>query len=104
MAPDLSQPQPASMAIMVNANGRVLMLRQAQGPFAQQFSMPFIGVADNETAEDALARLLRDVLNVGPGPYEFLDTFYITGRAGERFVVNAFTCVDWEGEPRYGRG
>lgn len=92
------------MAIMVNGEGHVLMLCHAVGPFAGRWSMPFIGVADNETAEDALDRLLREAFHVVPGPQEFLDTFYLTGSGGERFVVNAFTCIQWQGEPRYARG
>jgi ADP-ribose pyrophosphatase YjhB (NUDIX family) len=92
------------MAIMVRRDGQVLMLRSAIGPFAGRWSMPFAGVADHETAEDALERMMREVLHVQPGPYEFLDTLYLEGSGGERFIVNAFTCVDWQGEPRYARG
>jgi hypothetical protein len=42
--------------------------------------MPFIGVADQETAEDGLERLCGETLHVEPGPYEFLDTLYLDGR------------------------
>ena len=66
--------------------------------------MPIIGVAEDETAEDALARLLRDILHVEPGPFEFLDTIPLEGAGGERFVLNAFSCVDWSGSPALSRG
>ena len=92
-------PQLASGGILVRGDGQMLLTRHAAGPFAGRWSMPLIGVADNETAEDALTRLLRDVLRVQPGPFEFLDTIYLEGTEGARFVLNAFTCVDWQGEP-----
>lgn len=104
MSPTPDQPQLASMAVMVREDGQVLMLRHAIGPFAGLWSMPFIGIADHETAEDGIERLMRETLHVEPGPYEFLDTLYVDGEGDARFVVNAFTCVDWEGEPRFARG
>lgn len=93
-------PQLASAGILVRADGQMLLTRHALGPFAGHWSMPLVGVADNETAEDALARLMRLMLGVEPGPFEFLDTIYLEGDEGERFVLNAFTCVDWTGEPK----
>jgi len=94
----------ASAGILVRADGKILLAKHATGPFAGRWSMPIVGVADSETAEDALARLLRDILHVEPGPYEFLDTIYAEGQDGTRFVLNAFTCVRWEGEPALGAG
>ncbi len=98
-----STPQLASLGVLVRKDGRVLMVRHPSGPFAGRYSMPIIGVADHETAEDALERLLRDMLHVEPGTYEFLDTLYLNGSGGERFIGNAFTCIDWQGELRYTR-
>jgi ADP-ribose pyrophosphatase YjhB (NUDIX family) len=95
------QPQLVSLALMVRDDRKTLFVRHAAGPFAGRWSLPFIGVADVETAEDALERLMRDYLHVEPGPYEFLDTVYLVGQTGERFIANAFTCVDWQGEPRF---
>lgn len=95
--------QLASIAVLVRDDGKLLMVRHPSGPFAGRWSMPLIGVADAETAEDALERLLREMLNVQPGPYQFLDTMYLGGAGGERFIGNVFTCVDWQGEPRFSR-
>ncbi len=99
MAPE--GPQLISIAAMVRADRKVLFVRHARGPFAGRWSLPLRGVADVETAEEAIERLLGDLLHVKPGPYEFLDTLYVTGAGGERFIGNAFTCIDWEGDPRF---
>lgn len=94
-------PQLASLALMVRGDSKSLFVRHAAGPFAGLWSLPFVGVADVETAEAALERLLRDYLHVEPGPYEFLDTVYLTASTNERFIANAFTCVDWQGEVQF---
>jgi len=94
-------PQLASLALMVRADGKSLFVRHAGGPFAGLWTLPFVGVADVETAEDALERLMRDYLHVQPGPYEFLDTVYLTANETERFIANAFTCVDWTGDAKF---
>ncbi|MGE3960935.1 MAG: DinB family protein [Dehalococcoidia bacterium] len=94
-------PQLASLALMIRADSKSLFVRHAGGPFGGLWTPPFVGVADVETAEDALERLMRDFLHVQPGPYEFLDTVYVTAPTGERFIANAFTCVDWQGEARF---
>ena len=94
-------PQLASLALMVRDDAKSLFVRHAAGPFAGLWTLPFVGVADVETAEDALERLLREYLNVQPGPYEFLDTVYLTANTGERFIANAFTCVDWQGDAKF---
>ncbi len=91
-------PQLASAGVLVRDDGQMLLTRHAVGPFAGRWSMPLVGVADNETAEDALGRMLRLMLGVEPGPFEFLDTLYLEGAEGERFILNTFTCVGWTGE------
>jgi len=93
-------PRLASGGILVRADGQMLLTHHALGPFAGRWSMPLVGVGDAETAEEALARLMREMLGVEPGPVEFLDTIYLEGEDGDRFVLNAFTCVDWTGEPK----
>ncbi|MDA1010041.1 MAG: DinB family protein [Chloroflexi bacterium] len=94
-------PQLASLAFMARADRKVLFVRHAAGPFAGRWSLPFIGVADVETAEDALGRLLREYLHVMPGRLEFLATVALVGSHGERFIANGFTCTDWQGEPKF---
>lgn len=97
-------PRLLSAAVMVREDGLMLFVRHpAASPFAGKWSMPLTGVPDHETAEDALERILRDALHVGPGEYDFLDTIYVNAISdGERFIVNAFTCIGWTGEPRFG--
>lgn len=97
--PGGASPRLASAGVLVRRDGQMLLARHAAGPFAKRWSMPLTGVSEGETAEDALARLLRQVLHVEPGPFAFLDTLYVQGADGERFAVNAFSCVDWRGDP-----
>ena len=97
-------PRLLSGAMMVRDDGLVLLVQHpAASPFAGKWSMPLTGVPAHEAAEDALERMLRDSLHVEPGAYDFLDTIYVSAVAnGERFIVNAFTCVGWTGDPRFG--
>lgn len=94
-------PQLLSIAVMLREDRKALFVRHARGPFGGRWSLPLVGVADAETAEDAIERLMSEMLHVQPGPYEFLDTLYLTGAGGERFIANGFTCIDWEGTPRF---
>lgn len=94
-------PQVVSLALVLRPDRRALFVRHAAGPFAKQWSLPFIGVAASETAEDALARLFRDYLHLEPGAFDFLDTLSLTGNSGERFIANGFTCTGWQGEPKF---
>lgn len=100
-----SAPQLASIVVLARADGALLLLRHAAGPFAGRWSPPLVGVAEDETAEDALARLLRQALRVEHrGSFDFLDTLAVDGGGGEPFVVNAFACGGWSGEPMLVRG
>jgi ADP-ribose pyrophosphatase YjhB (NUDIX family) len=95
-------PELASAAVLRREDGRVLLLRHlVEGPFAGRWSLPIAVVGDDEAAEDALERVLREHVHVEPGPFEFEDTIYVTGDGGARFVVNAFLCRAWRGEPRF---
>jgi len=92
----------AAAAIMRRDDGKVLFFRHGDvGPFAGRWSLPITVVADDEAAEDAIERVLREHAHVEPGPVEFEDTIYVMGDGGERFVVNAFVCVGWRGEARF---
>jgi ADP-ribose pyrophosphatase YjhB (NUDIX family) len=92
----------ASAAVLRRDDGRVLLLRHLdEGPFAGRWSLPIAGVGDDETAEDALDRVLREHLHVESGPFEFEDTIYVTGAGESRFIVNAFMSLGWRGEPRF---
>ena len=96
-----------SAALLVREDGRVLLVRHGVvdghfgGAFAGLWSLPMLAVAPQEVAEDALERVLSERLHVQPGTSEFADTLYITGADGARYVVNVFTCVRWQGEPRF---
>jgi len=103
MTPTLNDALVASAGILLREDGQMLLVRHAAGPFAGRWSMPLVAVAPSETAQDALARLLRGVLRVRPGPLEFLDTLEIADGA-ERLVVNAFSCLEWGGEATLGVG
>lgn len=103
--PPPAPPRLAAAAVMLREDSQLLVVRYAdEGPFAGRWGLPLVAVPDELTAEDALASLLRDGLHVEPGPAEFADTIYLSGTDGSRFIVNAFTCVDWRGEPRFEPG
>ena len=101
---DEEAPRIASGALLVRADGAVMLLHHRAGPFTGRWSMPLVGVADNETAEHALERMLKQMLHVEPGPFAFLDTLQLTGHDGDRFVLNTFSCVDWTGTPALSSG
>ena len=97
-----SAPRIAAAAVMVREDSQLLVVRYPDdGPFAGRWGLPLVTVPDQLTAEAALESLLRDGLHVEPGPAEFVDTVYLAGDDGSRYIVNAFTCVDWRGEPRF---
>ena len=96
-------PTLASAALLLREDDHALVVRHRAGDarFPGLWSLPLRVVEDHEMAEDAVATVLRDVLHVEPGPFEFSDTFYLQGADARRLIVNVFTCVGWEGEPRY---
>lgn len=96
-------PEIAAAALLVREDGRVLLVQhhERHDEFPSDWSLPMHRVRDEEVAEEALERLMRDVLHVEPGPYEFAETVYITTSGGGGYIVNVFTCVEWRGEPRY---
>jgi ADP-ribose pyrophosphatase YjhB (NUDIX family) len=96
-------PEIAAAALLVREDGRVLLVQhhESHAEFAGHWSLPMHAIREEEVAEESLERLLRDVLHVEPGPYEFAETVYVTGGNGTAYIVNVFTCVEWGGEPRY---
>ncbi len=105
--PEPGKPDLASAVVMMRDDDAVLLVRHPQragedvGPFDGRWSLPMAAVVGMESAEDAVARVMRDQLHVAPGPLEFNDTIYMVGGDGSRFVVNAFLAVGWEGDPRF---
>lgn len=96
-------PEIAAAALLIREDGRVLLVQhhESHAEFAGNWSLPMHVMREEEVAEEALERLLRDVLHVQPGPYEFAETVYLSGTGGGNYIVNVFTCVEWAGEPRY---
>jgi ADP-ribose pyrophosphatase YjhB (NUDIX family) len=96
-------PEIAAAALLLREDGRVLLVQhhETHAEFAGHWSLPMHVVREEEVAEESLERLLREVLHVEPGPYEFAETVYVTGDQGAGYIVNVFTCIDWSGEPRY---
>lgn len=96
-------PEIAAAALLVREDGHVLLVQhhEAHAEFGGAWSLPMHAIREEEVAEEALERLLREVLHVQPGPYEFAETVYVSGDNGANYIVNVFTCVEWAGEPRY---
>lgn len=96
-------PEIAAAALLIREDGRVLLVQHHEShvEFGGHWSIPMHTVREEEVAEEALERLLREVLHVQPGPYEFAETVYVSSAGGANYIVNVFTCVEWGGEPRY---
>ncbi len=96
-------PEIAAAALLVREDGRVLLVQhhETHAEFGGHWSLPMHTVREEEVAEEALERLLREVLHVQPGPYEFAETVYVSSEGGANYIVNVFTCVEWGGDPRY---
>ncbi len=96
-------PTLASAALLLREDDHALVVRHRDDDarFPGLWSLPLRVVEDHEAAEDAVTIVMREVLHVQPGPFEFSDTFYLEGADARRLIVNVFTCVGWEGEPRY---
>ena len=93
-----------SAALLRRPDGRLLLVRHRadERHFAGLWSLPLRAVADHETAEEALERLLRERLHVRPAACEFAGTVAVAGAGeGERSMLNVFACPGWDGEPRF---
>ena len=96
-------PTIVSAALLVRDDGQVLLVRYADEHvhFGGLWSLPMQAVTDEETADDALERVLRERLHVQREAFEFTDTLYFATAAGGRYIVNLFTCTRWGGVPRF---
>ncbi len=87
-------------AALLRGDGRVLLVRAADasraGAAEGRWTLPAEPVADDETAEAALARLLRERLRVSGGDFAFAESVALPGA-----VANVFRCTGWSGGPRY---
>lgn len=100
-------PQMFSAALLLREDGKLLLVRHRSNDaqlagFAARWSLPMQAVAEDETAEHALQRVLRERLHVEPGALEFAETISGAGRDSVPYVANVFRCTDWRGEPRFG--
>ncbi|MEX2229036.1 MAG: DinB family protein [Dehalococcoidia bacterium] len=104
----LAGPLLTAGVVLMRDDDAILLVRHAArgddrgdvGPLDERWTLPLSGIATHETAEAAVERVCRDQLHIVPGAFEFNDTIYLVGRDGSRFIVNAFLCVEWRGEPR----
>ena len=98
-----SPPEVAAALLLAREDGRVLLVRHHDShvQFAGRWSLPMHAVAEEEVAEDAVERMLREVLHLRSTSFEFADTVYVTGEAGSRYIVNVFTATQWDGDPHY---
>lgn len=78
-------------------DGAVLLVR---APGGDAWSLPCRAVPEDETAEDAALRLLREGLQLRVGAILFATTLSIADAATD-LAVNVFDAIGWDGEPRY---
>lgn len=88
-------------------DSRLLLARRRPGrpPFAGQWLLPSTVVRPEETAEEALARHLREELGMTPGALEFVATPDLGEAAGgETHVTNVFRPTQYSGRLRFRAG
>lgn len=93
-----TKPVVASAALR-RSDGRVLLVRHAReerSGAGSRWTLPSEPVADDETAEQALARLLADRLRLSPDRREFSDSIALPSA-----IANVFLCTSWSGDPQY---
>ncbi|MYB41242.1 MAG: NUDIX domain-containing protein [Chloroflexi bacterium] len=93
-----AKPLVASAALR-RSDGRVLLVRHAReerSGAGSRWTLPSEPVADDETAEQALARLLADRLRLSPDRREFNDSLALPAA-----IANVFICSSWSGDPQY---
>lgn len=90
-------------AALRRADGRVLLVRHAaaadgadRGGAGDRWTLPAEPVAADETAEQAVERLLRARLRVAPARMRFSDSIALPGA-----IANVFLCTAWGGGPQY---
>lgn len=91
---------PLAAALLVRADGRVLLAHHASGPLAGHWSLPARLIAADEVAEAALAVLIRDDWHLEHGEAAFLDTLALAPDV----IANVFAVTGWQGTPRFAPG
>ena len=86
-------------AALRRSDGRILLVRHAveeRSGAGSRWTLPAEPVADAETAEQALARLLGNRLRLSPERREFSDSIALPSA-----IANVFLCSSWRGDPQY---
>ena len=94
-----ANPAPASCALCVDDDGRILLTRRAWEPYAGMWDLPGGFLGEDEHPEDALRRELREETGLEVEPTAWFGAFMVP--YDERIVVN----LVWHarvvgGEPR----
>jgi len=84
------------VSALCSDRGRVLLVKNTAGAW----ELPTTSLGDGESTEEALRRLLADMLGVELKQEEFLDTFYEQTEAGSPAVRNVYVVRDLLGTPR----
>ena len=103
--PEPGLPLVAALALR-RGDGRVLLVRHAAaeraGAAGGRWTLPAEPVAEDEVAEAALTRLLRDRLHVAVDASEASQAVEFSESVGlPGAIANVFTCSEWAGEPQY---
>jgi len=84
------------VSALCSDRGRALLAKKTNGAW----ELPTTLLGDGESTEDALRRLLADMLGVELKQEEFLDTFYEQTGGGPPAVRNVYLVRDWLGTPQ----
>lgn len=91
-----------STALFIDTDNHILLARRKEDamPFAGQWVLPSGHMGDEETAEEALARVAWRELRVTITAFAFCDTLYLDTEVGPR-IENIFVVAAWEGKLGY---
>lgn len=93
----------SALLFLREARALVALRKVDRVPYGGRWLLPWGVMGDDETAEQSVRRHARDDLGVQVEEEEFVDTLYLDA-AGERFVVNVFRILRYEGTLRFRAG
>ncbi|MBB5517885.1 (deoxy)nucleoside triphosphate pyrophosphohydrolase [Amphiplicatus metriothermophilus] len=92
----------AAACALIDADGRVLLAQRPEGkPMGGLWEFPGGKIADGETPEAALARELREELDVDVTPACLSPIAFASHDSGEfHLLMPLFVCRKWSGRPK----
>lgn len=92
----------AAACALIDADGRVLLAQRPEGkPMSGLWEFPGGKIADGETPEAALARELKEELDIDVTPACLAPIAFASYDSGEfHLLMPLFVCRKWSGRPK----